>query len=142
MRANDDPQIAGLCAQVRKPARRRRPLALWRSERLAGIDASSIREVRRILAGRISLHHRSWPAARRGDAAAAIAVTLDMTRGPAPDLAVVDLALSAVLVAAWRGDAAAATVLTHVRAALPTGPFGRASRVPGTRPAHGCPPRR
>lgn len=98
-------------------------LALWRSVHLPDIDAAAILDVRRALAGPLALPHRCWPAARRGDAAAAIRVTLDLIRGPDPGATVVDLALSSVLVAAWRGDPAAETVLAHVLAALP--PIGR-----------------
>jgi len=138
MRASDDLSPLVSTPQDREPAACRLPLATWRSEQLPAIGASAISAVRRALAGRVCLHHRCWPAARRGDAAAAIAVALDLTRVPAVHPAVVDLALSAVLVAAWRGDAAAETVLAHVldtaSAAGPpdTSPLAGSSR-PGCR---------
>lgn len=143
MRASDDSHPRDRTLPRREPPAGSHPLALWRTERLPDIEASAIREVRRALAGGVCLHHRSWPAARRGEAAAAIAVTLDLTRRAEPDPAVVDLALSTVLVAAWRGDAAARTVLAHVLAGLPPdlrgGHPGRSGRRrPGRRP----PPRR
>ena len=103
MRASDDSHPRDRTLPRREPPAGSHPLALWRTERLPDIEASAIREVRRALAGGVCLHHRSWPAARRGEAAAAIAVTLDLTRRAEPDPAVVDLALSTVLVAAWRG---------------------------------------
>ncbi|MFC6747628.1 hypothetical protein ACFQFG_26025 [Methylobacterium persicinum] len=103
MRPSDDTQPSDPTSLRCELARGCHPLALWRTEPLPNIAAAAIQEVRRALAGGVCLHHKSWPAARRGEAAAAIAVTLDLTRGTEPDPAVVDLALSAVLVAAWRG---------------------------------------
>lgn len=134
MSASDDIHHHGLSiATDRAPILRCHPLELWRVTPFPDIGVESIREVRRALATGVCLHHRSWPAARRGEAAAAIAVTLDLTRGAAPDPAVADIALSAVLVAAWTGDAAARVVLAHVRAGLGCGsPTGsRPSRVEG-----------
>ncbi|WP_345821825.1 hypothetical protein ABC766_08565 [Methylobacterium fujisawaense] len=141
MRANDDPHPLDRPRMRRNASRECHPLALWRTVRLPDIGAEAINRVRRALAGDVCLHHRSWPAARRGDAAAAIAVTLDLARGRAPDPAVTDLALSAVLLAAWGGDAAARVVLGHVRAGprprrQVAGPRSRVGvRAPGRRPA-------
>jgi hypothetical protein len=59
------------------------------------------------------LHQRGWIAARRGDAPAAIATAiplLPITQVTLP----VDLAMSAVLLAALGGDAAARIMLAHV----------------------------
>ena len=144
MRASDDPQPLDRTSRRRGPSRRCDPLALWRTERLPDIGGPAIREVRRALAGGVCLHHRSWPAARRGEAAAAIAVTLDLTRGTEPDPAVVDLALSTVLVAAWMEDAAARTVLAHVLAGLasPGPPPARPRRTEFRLTAPRSPPRR
>lgn len=144
MRANDDPHTLDRPRMRRGASRECHPLALWRTVRLPDIEAEAIHRVRRALAGGVCLHHRSWPAARRGEAAAAIAVTLDLARDRAPDPAVTDLALSAVLLAAWGGDAAARVVLAHVRA----GPGARRpvagprSRVGGRAPTRRPPPRR
>ncbi|MCJ2054097.1 hypothetical protein [Methylobacterium sp. J-070] len=139
MRSSDrDDPTAGTAAH---PSRQHDPLTLWRTVRLHDIAAVSLAEVRRALSGAVLVHHRAWPAARRGDAAAAIAVTLDLTRGLKPSAAVVDLALSSVLVPAWLGDPAAEAVLAHVLAALPplrARPGGAGRRRP-TRPR---PPRR
>jgi len=129
--------MTDLASRSRGSTRICRPLALWRSERLPNIEAAAILEVRRELAGRVSLLHRAWPAARRGDAAAAIAAALDLTRGTTPHPAVMDLAVSALLVAAWRGNAAAETVLAHVLAAgplpAPAGGHGSRPSRPGRR---------
>lgn len=143
MRASDDSHPRDRTLPRREPPAGSHPLALWRTARLPDIEASAIREVRRALAGGVCLHHRSWPAARRGEAAAAIAVTLDLARRAEPDPAVVDLALSTVLVAAWRGDAAARTVLAHVLAGLPPDLRGGHPGRPGRRrPGRRPPPRR
>lgn len=143
MRASDDPDPLDQPPQRREPARGDDPLALWRTVRLPNIEASAIREVRRALGRGVCLHHRSWLAARRGEAAAAIAVALDLTRGTEPDPAVVDLALSTVLVVAWRGDAAARTVLAHVLAGLSPDPRdGRPDRHRRLRPRRRSPSRR
>lgn len=143
MRASDDSHPRDRTLPRREPPAGSHPLALWRTERLPDIEASAIREVRRALAGGVCLHHRAWPAARRGEAAAAIAVALDLTRRAEPDPAVVDLALSTVLVAAWRCDAAARTVLAHVLAGLPPDLRGGHPGRPGRRrPGRRPPPRR
>lgn len=143
MRASDDSHPRDRTLPRREPPAGSHPLALWRTARLPDIEASAIREVRRALAGGVCLHHRSWPAARRGEAAAAIAVALDLTRGAEPDPLVVDLALSTVLVVAWRGDAAARTILAHVLARLPPNRRdGRPGRSERSRPRHRSPPRR
>lgn len=143
MRASDDSHPRDRTLPRREPPAGSHQLALWRTERLPDIELSAIREVRRALAGGVCLHHRAWPAARRGEAAAAIAVALDLARRAEPDPAVVDLALSTVLVAAWRGDAAARTVLAHVLAGLPPDLRGGHPGRPGRRrPGRRPPPRR
>ena len=143
MRASDDPHPTEKRPLRREPPRGCDPLALWRTVRLPDIEAAAIQRVRRALAGEVCLHHRSWPAARRGEAAAAIAVALDLTRGIEPDPAVMDLALSTVLVVAWRGDPAARTVLAHVLAGLSPDPRDVGpSRPQRRRPTRRAPPRR
>lgn len=132
---------ARICA-----ARRRRPrvarhatemrsdfLSLWRTREPDEIGPDEVAAIRTRLA-HVLLHHRLWPEAVRGDAAAAVGIAIDHLHARAPDGPVGDLVMSALVLHACAGNAAAAVVLSHALAILshkhPNGPalFARAER--------------
>ncbi|MBE7243324.1 MAG: hypothetical protein INR63_00100 [Actinomycetospora chiangmaiensis] len=94
-------------------------LAIWRWCDPGGIPLATVAEIERAVAGAgLLLHHRRWPEALRGDPAAMVAVAIDVIHDHPPGTPAADLAMSALLVHAARGDATAALVLAHGLAAL------------------------
>ncbi|GJD37221.1 hypothetical protein QO012_001551 [Methylobacterium aerolatum] len=95
------------------------PLPLWRTRLPTDISEAELAAVTRAVSSAAILHERRWPAARSGDAAAAVAVAVGRLRGPGPEGAVSDLVMSNLLLVARRdGDPAARMVLSHALRAL------------------------
>ncbi|MGY2051810.1 hypothetical protein [Methylobacterium sp. JK268] len=121
-RAADDegPEDAALGDQRGPPAARPscHPLAAWRVLGPGAVDAVTLDEVRRALAGPVLLHHRLWRKALGGDPAALVAVAVDILHGRGSDGFAGDLAMSCLLVHARAGCDVAALVLAHNLAVL------------------------
>ncbi|GJD63430.1 hypothetical protein [Methylobacterium nonmethylotrophicum] len=94
------------------------PLAAWRVLGPGAVDAATLDEIRRALAGPVLLHHRLWRKAVSGDAAAMVAVAVDVVHGRGSDEFAGDLAMSCLLVHARAGCDVAALVLAHNLAVL------------------------
>jgi hypothetical protein len=92
--------------------------ALWREKNAQQFDDTDLAAVRGILAKAVLLNEPKWAEARNGGAADAIA--LAVAEWPIAVLTSrVDLIMTAVLLAAMTGSAAAAVVLAHVVRQLP-----------------------
>lgn len=95
-------------------------LALWRTAGPDEIDDATVDALRSsLMRCSVSLHDRRWPEAARGTAAAAVGIAVDRVHeGSAPDGVAADLAMSALLPHAHRGDPAATLVLSYALQAL------------------------
>lgn len=100
-------------------------LTTWRRADPGRLGPAALARVRVALAGSPLLHHRRWPEALRGDAAAAIAVAIDcLPRGQPCSLAT-DVAMSRLLLHAAARDPAAILVLDHAAGRLDRPSDGR-----------------
>ena len=107
-------------------------LAIWRSATPEEIGAAALDAIRAsLLSGPVRLLHPRWPAAARGDAAAAVGIAVDNLHDVAGSAgAATDLAMTALLPHACGGNPAAALVMAHALAALAhSGPEPHAARV-------------
>lgn len=92
------------------------PLGIWRHADPGVVDA---RVLLAALSGLHILHEPGWRAALGADVSAAIGIALrNLIPGPNGRLGLLDVAMSAVLVHAARGDATAILVLEHIRKCL------------------------
>lgn len=96
-------------------------LAAWRTLDPDAVRPRTLRSVRTALHGTVQMHDRRWPAARAGNAAAAVGVALRFLAEFEPDGPDADLVMSALLVCAAEGDPAAACVLAHALRGLSHG---------------------
>ena len=97
--------------------------ALWREKNAQQFDDTDLAAVRGILAKAVLLNEPKWAEARTGNAADAIA--LAVAEWPITVLTSrVDLIMTAVLLAAMTGSAAAGVVLAHVVRQMPAGTTG------------------
>ncbi len=104
----------------KRPSPARGELAVWRSNLPESIDEEMLDRIEQALRdGPLRLMHPRWPAAARGDASVAVGVALD-NLGPQVRVGATatDLAMTAILPHACRGNPAAVLVLTHALAAL------------------------
>lgn len=89
------------------------PLGIWRHADPRVVDT---RVLLAALSGLHILHEPGWRAALEADVSAAIGIALrNLIHGPNGRLGLLDVAMSAVLVHAARGDATANLVLEHIR---------------------------
>ncbi len=100
------------------------PLSAWRRLAARDLDRACITQIREALAGTLMLHHRRWPAASRFDAAAAVGIALDLTDDTGPAGIAGDLAMSALLIHAARGNQAARLVLARALVQASQAPDG------------------
>ena len=89
------------------------PLSWWRETPPQHLGHSQMKALRRHLVELGILGDEDWPRAARGDAAAAIAVAIRVIWNPSASRDLLDIAMSAVVVVALDGDAAARDVLAH-----------------------------
>lgn len=101
-------------APSRKPGRSDgRPLSAWLRVEPGQITDDLRSEIMDALAGPLLLHDHRWPDVLRGDEAMTMAVAIAVLHERNPTPAAMDLAMSAVLLQAASGNAAAAVVLAH-----------------------------
>jgi hypothetical protein len=87
------------------------PLQWWRQLPADIFTGTHVRVIRKALAGLFILNELRWRDAVNGDAAAAIGVALRVGKRRSTTAPVTDLVMSAVLLAALSGDAAATLTL-------------------------------
>lgn len=91
----------------------RNPLSTWLTVEPGQVTDELLVAIQDALAGSSLLHDPRWTGVLRGDEATTVAVGIDILheRNPTPET--MDLAMSAVLLQAADGSAAAAVVLSH-----------------------------
>jgi hypothetical protein len=94
------------------------PLHWWRERAIADIAPSDLPMLRRCIRGFDMLGLPRWRQAERGDVAAAISVAFALLRAGRLVCPSITLPATALLIAAVKGDAAAASVIAHLRKAL------------------------
>ncbi|TXN25055.1 hypothetical protein [Methylobacterium sp. WL9] len=90
-----------------------RPLEAWRTLDRERIGPDVVATIRCALSDPVAILDGRWPGVRRGDAASAVGVAVRILRLAGLPSPVCDIAMSAVLVHAVKGDPAAALVLAH-----------------------------
>lgn len=94
------------------------PLHWWRERAIADIAPSDLPMLRRCIRGFDMLGLPRWRQAERGDVAAAISVAFALLKAGRLACPSMTLPGTALLIAAAKGDAAAASVIAHLRKAL------------------------
>jgi hypothetical protein len=90
------------------------PLALWRSAPAETLTSRDANRVRRALRAFQIFGEPTWNDAIRGDAAAAVGIAIRIAvKSPCIE-PIVDLVMGPVLTAAFEGDAAARTFISHM----------------------------
>jgi hypothetical protein len=108
------------------------PLHWWRERAIADIAPSDLPMLRRCIRGFDMLGLPRWKQAERGDVAAAISVAFALLKAGRLACPSMTLPATALLIAAVKGDAAAASVIAHLRKALAAG-----AELGGADPARG-----
>jgi hypothetical protein len=97
------------------------PLHWWRERAIADIAPADLPMLRRCIRGFDMLGLPRWRQAERGDVAAAISVAFTLLKAGRLACPSMTLPGTALLIAAVKGDAAAASVIAHLRKVLAAG---------------------
>jgi hypothetical protein len=90
------------------------PHRWWRIKPADVFSDDDLAELDRAIERGPAFLHARWPAARRGDAAAAIGVAMDTCRAMSVPRRTTDVVMTAVLLNAVRDDSASRIVMCHV----------------------------
>jgi hypothetical protein len=121
MARNSKPTMAPSPAKLAADSTRCKipPLHWWRLRPLAEVSPLDIPMLTRCIRGFTMLGEPHWGAAETGDVAAAIAVALKLLRTGRFVTPAMDLAGTALLIAAARGDVTARLIIDHLRSLVP-----------------------